>query len=121
MRYASRLVEDETAQSLVSQAAQASADAYRRARPQAAREAARDKKVRRRVAEAAGAVRQLRIVVSEPQRRPTRALRATAVALLAGGIGVLVFGTQLRAWLARTIGNRQTETLTETRSELGET
>jgi hypothetical protein len=87
--YAQQLLYDQEVQAAIHRAAGATRDAYARSRGKSASEAARDKKLRRRLQQAVEAAWEVWSALGEPPRRkPRRRLRL--IALVVGGAGVFL-------------------------------
>lgn len=108
--YAQRLLYDEEVQDAARRTLGATRDAYARARGKGAREAANDKKLRRRLSQAVEAAWEVWTAVGEPPPRKSRR-RLRLVALVVGGAGVfLAVNPQAREKALKVVGRKDAST-----------
>lgn len=108
--YAQQLLYDREVQDAVRRAVGATRDAYARGRGKGAREAAKDKKLRRRLQQAVGATWEAWAAIAEPPRRTSRR-RLGLIALVVGGAGVCVaVNAQARQKAFEVLGRKDAST-----------
>ncbi len=106
--YAQQLLFDKEVQAALRQAASATRDAYARGRGKSARQAAKDKRLRRKVQQALAAVGELwsAIGAPKPRRKPRR--RRQLATLVVSGAGVfLAANPQARTKLLERLGKSE--------------
>ncbi len=113
-----QLLYNQEAQEAIGRAGSAARDAYARARGKSPQAAVSDKKLRRRLQQAAGAAREAWSAIDEPPRRqPGRGLKLVALAVCAGGVFVAANAKARENVLSRLGKNEATtEPMTETSS-----
>lgn len=105
--YAQQLLYDKEVQAALRRAVGATRGAYARGRGKSARQAATDKKLRRKVQQALAAVGELWSTIGEPAPRSKSRWRARAAALALGGAGVfLALNAEAREKLLGMVGKK---------------
>ena len=103
--YAQQLLYNEDVQDSLRRALGATRDAYKRAQRKGPREAAQDKRFRRRVQQAAEAASEAWSAVSEPPRKPRWGRRLVVLAIGAGGV-LLAVNADARATVLDLLGKK---------------
>jgi hypothetical protein len=113
--YVQQLLYDEEAWDAARRAAVATRKVYGRARGKSAREAAKDKKLRRRLQEALAAACEVWRVIGQPASRPNPHWRRRLTVVIVGGAGVLLaVNTEARQCVLGLLGKNDPKATNQT-------